>query len=251
MEELAEAGKIKVGVKYDQPGLGFKDADRRRPDRLRHRDRQDPRRRPRHRPASDKVDVGGDDLRQPRAVPRGGQGRPGARVVLHHRRASRRSSARPAPTIVTGQQLLVQADSDVTGDRRPQGQGGLLGDRLDLARERRRAEGAKPRRLRHLLRVRRRQVLDGTGRRRCRPTARSCSATPRRTRASSKVVGEPFSEERIGVGYSKDTPGDVRVDQRRARGGLRGRRLGRGLRAHARHVGRGDPGAAGRSTPAA
>ena len=30
-----------------------------------------------------------------------------------------------------------------------------------------------------------------------------------------KVVGETFSEERIGVGYSKDQPGDVRVDQRR------------------------------------
>ena len=26
MKELADAGKIKVGVKYDQPGLGFKDA---------------------------------------------------------------------------------------------------------------------------------------------------------------------------------------------------------------------------------
>ena len=26
MKELADAGTIKVGVKYDQPGLGFKDA---------------------------------------------------------------------------------------------------------------------------------------------------------------------------------------------------------------------------------
>ena len=26
MKEIADAGTIKVGVKYDQPGLGFKDA---------------------------------------------------------------------------------------------------------------------------------------------------------------------------------------------------------------------------------
>ena len=31
MKELAEAGKITIGVKYDQPGIGFKGADRRRP----------------------------------------------------------------------------------------------------------------------------------------------------------------------------------------------------------------------------
>ena len=45
-----------------------------------------------------------------------------------------------------------------------------------------------------------------------------------------KVVGPEFSEERIGIGYSKDAPGDVRVDQRRHPGGVRRRHLGRGVR---------------------
>ena len=52
-----------------------------------------------------------------------------------------------------------------------------------------------------------------------------------------KVVGEEFSEERIGVGYSRRTPRDVRVDQRRARGVLRRRHLGGGVRGDARPSG--------------
>ena len=52
-----------------------------------------------------------------------------------------------------------------------------------------------------------------------------------------KVVGEEFSEERIGVGYSHRPPRDVRVDQRRAPGLVRRRHLGRGFRGHARRGG--------------
>ena len=51
-----------------------------------------------------------------------------------------------------------------------------------------------------------------------------------------KVVGDEFSEERIGVGYCEGRPGDVRVDQRRARGVLRRRLLGRGVRDDARRL---------------
>ena len=55
-----------------------------------------------------------------------------------------------------------------------------------------------------------------------------------------KVVGDPFSEERIGVGYSKDHPEMCQwindtLDQRQ-----RGRHVGRGVRGQPRCVGRGD-----------
>ena len=63
MKELAEDGKIVIGVKYDQPGIGFKGATDDCPEGLRPRDRQDPRRRPRHRAGGHRVE--GDHLRQP------------------------------------------------------------------------------------------------------------------------------------------------------------------------------------------
>ena len=95
-KELADAGTIKIGVKFDQPGIGYKEPGTDTPTgfdiemgqiiaaRARHPRRQH--------------QVGRDGLRQPRAVPPERQRRPGDRVVLHHRRAPRASSARPAPT---------------------------------------------------------------------------------------------------------------------------------------------------------
>ena len=202
MKELADAGKITVGVKFDQPGLGFKGAAD-KPVGLRRRDGQDPRRRARHR-RRERHHLEGDDLRQPRAVPAGRRGRPGARVVLHHRRAPQdRRPGRPLPT--TGQQLLVKKDSDDQERRRPQGQGGLLGDR------------ARPRWRTSRPRARSRvgfdtysECVDAGARRHRRGDDHRrhdpARATPRRTRASSRSSATPFSEERYGVGYSKDNP---------------------------------------------
>ena len=66
MKELAEAGKITVGVRYDQPGLGFKGATDDTPVRLRRRGRQAAGGRPRHRPGGrERGHLRGDDLRQP------------------------------------------------------------------------------------------------------------------------------------------------------------------------------------------
>ena len=128
MKELADAGKIIVGVKFDQPGLGFKDAADDMPDRLRRRDRQDPRRRARHRPRGHRVEYG-DDLRQPRAVPRVRRGRPGRSRRTRSPTSVAQSSARPAPTSSPASSCWSPTDSDIDGHRRPQGQGGLLGDR--------------------------------------------------------------------------------------------------------------------------
>ena len=151
MKELAESGEITIGVKYDQPGIGFKSATSDMPEGF------DPemgkilaalaghRARGHH--------VEGDDLRQPRALPRGRRGRPRPGVVLHHRRAPRdRGSGRPLlrhrPAAARGRRLRHR------DPRRRQGHRGLLGDRLHLAGEHREG-GRHAARLRHLLRVRR------------------------------------------------------------------------------------------------
>ena len=66
MKELADSGSVIIGVKFDQPGIGFKGADRRHAGRLRPRAGQGARGLARHRPRGHHLDR--DDLRQPRAV---------------------------------------------------------------------------------------------------------------------------------------------------------------------------------------
>ena len=111
MKELADSGKITIGVKYDQPGLGFKGAT----DDM---------------PVGFDVEIGKilvavlgiapeditwketiSDNREPFLA--GGRGRPRPRVVLHHRRAPRRSSARPAPTTSPASSCWSKSDSDI------------------------------------------------------------------------------------------------------------------------------------------
>ena len=60
-----------------------------------------------------------------------------------------------------------------------------------------------------------------------------------------KVVGEEFSEERIGVGYSLDHPEMCEWINERPGGVLRGRHVGGGVREHPRRFGRRDSRASG------
>ena len=146
------------------------------------------------------------------------------------------------PYMVTGQQVLVKSDSDVEGIARPEGQGGLLGDRLDLDRQDQRG-GRQGRRLRQLLRVRQ-KVLDGA------VEGMSTDGTilagfAAQNEGELKVVGEPFSEERIGVGYSKDTPEMCQWINDQLEAAFEDGSWAERLRADPRPLRRGHPGASG------
>ena len=181
MKEIADAGTIKVGVKYDQPGLGFKDAASDIPSGFDVEVAKILVVQARHRPRVRQGGVGRDRLGQPRALPRVRQGRPRARVVLHHRRAA---PARRPDRALHGDRPAGAGEVRQRrhGHRRPQGQGGLLGDRVDLDRQDQRG-GREGRRLRQLLRVR----PEGARRRRRGHVDRRHDpgrASPPRTRAS-------------------------------------------------------------------
>ncbi|MEJ7832572.1 MAG: glutamate ABC transporter substrate-binding protein [Nocardioides sp.] len=203
MAELAEAGEVVVGVKYDQPGLGFKDA------------------------ASDLptgfdveiakllvADLGIDpadvevvkyeetisDNREPFLE----AGRVDLVLATYSITDERRAIVGQAgPYFLTGQQVLVAADSDITGIEDLEGQevcsvsgstslenvdaAGAIGvpadtysacadDVLNGAVEAMSTDGA---------------ILLGLA---------------AQNEGELKVVGEEFSEERIGVGYSLEYP---------------------------------------------
>ena len=203
MKELAEAGSIKIGVKYDQPGLGFKDA------------------------ASD-VPTGFDvemakvlaaslglDPENPDEVewvetisdnrePFLQDGTVDLVLASYSITDERRQVVGQAgPYLVTGQQLLVKSDSDIEDVADVKGEevcsvtGSTSLDNIE-------AEGAKPVGFDTYSECVE-KVLDGT------VQAMSTDGTilagyAAQNEGELKVVGEEFSEERIGVGYSQDYP---------------------------------------------
>ena len=203
MAELSDAGTIKVGVKYDQPGLGFKDA------------------------ASD-IPTGFDveiakilvaslgidpndtgsveyvetisDNREPFLE----DGTVDLVLASYSITEERRAVVGQAgPYLVTGQQLLVAEDSDVesTDDLAGQEVCSVTGS---TSLENVKAEGMKPVGFDTYSECVE-KVLDGT------VQAMSTDGTilagyAAQNEGALKVVGEEFSEENIGVGYSKDRP---------------------------------------------
>ena len=156
MKELAEAGEITVGVKYDQPGMGFKDASSDIPTgfdveiaKLLIADLGID-------PESDSVtwEETISDNREPYLE----EGQVDLVLATYSITDERRAIVgQTGPYLITGQQILVKADSDVESKDDLQGRGGLLGRGLDVDRERRgRGHGARagPR----LLPVRRRRA---------------------------------------------------------------------------------------------
>jgi glutamate transport system substrate-binding protein len=203
MKELAESGKVVVGVKYDQPGLGFKGA-------------------------TDDIPTGFDveiakllvadlgidpedtsavtweetisDNREPFLT----QGKVDLVLATYSITDERRAEVGQAgPYFLTGQQLLVLADSDVESIEDLAGQevcsvtGSTSIDRINEAG----AKGVGFDSYSECVQ----KVLDGT------VPAMSTDGSilagyAAENEGQLKVVGEEFSEERIGVGYSLDYP---------------------------------------------
>jgi glutamate transport system substrate-binding protein len=203
MAELAEAGKIVVGVKYDQPGLGFKGAA----DDL---------------PSGFDVeiakllvaDLGIDpedteavtyeetisDNREPFLV----SGKVDLVLASYSITDERRQEVgQTGPYFLTGQQLLVPSDSDVESIEELAGEevcsvtGSTSIDRINEVG----AKGVGFDSYSECVQ----KVLDGS------VAGMSTDGSilagyAAENEGELKIVGEPFSEERIGVGYSLDHP---------------------------------------------
>ena len=202
MAELAEAGEITVGVKFDQPGMGFKDA------------------------ASDiptgfdveiakllVADLGIDpesdgvtweetisDNREPYLE----EGRVDLVLATYSITPERRQIVgQTGPYLVTGQQILVKSDSDVQGKEDLQGEE-VCSAEGSTSIENVEKEGMVPASAPDYSQCVE-DVLNGT------VEAMSTDGAillgyAAQHEGELKVVGEEFSEERIGVGYSKDYP---------------------------------------------
>jgi glutamate transport system substrate-binding protein len=203
MKEIADAGTINVGVKFDQPGLGFMETggdiptgfdvdmakllvaslgiDPNDTSKVKYIETISDNREPFL--ESGKVDI------------------VAASYSITDER--RQVVGQAGPSFVTGQQLLVPEDSDAEGPEDLQGQEvcSVTGSTsLDNAK----AEGMKPVGFDTYSQCVD-KVLDGT------VQAMTTDGTillgyAAQNEGQLKVVGDPFSEERIGIGYSKDSP---------------------------------------------
>jgi glutamate transport system substrate-binding protein len=202
MAELVEAGKITIGVKYDQPGLGFKDAAEDVPSgfdveiaKLLIADLGID-------PNSDSVtwEETISDNREPYLQ----QGRVDLVLASYSITDERRLEVgQTGPYFLTGQQILVPEDSDVESIDDLAGQevcsvtGSTSIDRIN-------EKGAKGIGFETYSECVQ-KVLDGS------VPAMSTDGSilagfAAENEGELKVVGEPFSEERIGVGYSLEHP---------------------------------------------
>jgi len=202
MKELAESGKIVVGVKYDQPGLGFKGATDNVPSGF---DIEIAK----ILVASLGIDPSSDnvtwketisDNREPFLTAGAVDIVLASYSITDERRAV---VGQTGPYMLTGQQLLVKSDSDIDSIDDLAGKevcsvtGSTSIDRID-------EKGAKGVGFDSYSECVQ-KVLDGT------IEGMSTDGTilagfAAQNEGQLKVVGEPFSEERIGVGYSLDHP---------------------------------------------
>ncbi len=199
MKELADAGKITIGVKYDQPGIGFKGAADDAPKGF------DPEI---GKILAASLGIGADkitwketisDNREPFL-----QGGEVDLVIASYSITDERRQVvgQAGPYYVTGQQLLVKKGSDI------QSVDDLKGKQVcsvtgSTSLENVEAKGAKPRGFDTYSECRD-QVLDGTV-----DSMTTDGAILLGYAAENpdelEVVGDTFSEERYGVGYSKDS----------------------------------------------
>lgn len=203
MAEIAEAGTINVGVKYDQPGLGFKGASDDIPSGFDVEIAKiliadlgiDP---------SDTSKVNWVETISDNREPFLQSGKVDLVLASYSITDDRRKVVgQTGPYFITGQQVLVPADSDVESIDDLKGEevcsvtGSTSIDRINEAG----AKGVGYDSYSECVQ----KVLDGT------VSAMSTDGSilagfAAQNEGELKVVGDEFSEERIGVGYSQDEP---------------------------------------------
>jgi len=199
MKELAESGEISIGVKYDQPGIGFKGAADDMPKGF------DPEM---GKILAASLGIAPEDITWKETIsdnrePFLQSGEVDLVIASYSITDERRQVVGQAgPYYVTGQQLLVKSDSDIESLDDIEGQevcsvtGSTSLDNVE-------AEGANPRGFDTYSECVD-QVLSGT------VEAMTTDGAILLGYAAEnpdelKVVVEPFSEERYGIGYSKDS----------------------------------------------
>jgi glutamate transport system substrate-binding protein len=200
MKELADAGKIKIGVKFDQPGIGFKGATDDMPKGFD--------------PEIGKIlaaslgiepkDVEWVETISANREPFLQKGQVDLVIASYSITDERRQVVGQAgPYYVTGQQLLVKKDSDISTIEDVKGKE-VCSVTGSTSLEQIEAKGATPRGFDTYSECVD-QVLNGT------VDAMTTDGAILLGYAAEhpddlKVVVDPFSEERYGVGYSKDRP---------------------------------------------
>ena len=200
MRELAEAGEVTIGVKYDQPGIGFKGAADDMPRGL------DPEM---AKILAADLGIAPEDINWKETIsdnrePFLQSGEVDLVLASYSITDDRRQVVGQAgPYYVTGQQLLVRSDSDIESldDIKGKEVCSVTGS---TSLENVEKEGANPRGFDTYSECVD-QVLNGT------VEAMTTDGAILLGYAAEnpdqlKVVVEPFSEERYGVGYSKDYP---------------------------------------------
>jgi glutamate transport system substrate-binding protein len=200
MKELAEAGEITIGVKYDQPGIGFKGAADDEPKGF------DPEM---GKILAASLGISPDGITWKETIsdnrePFLQEGEVDLVIASYSITDERRQVVGQAgPYYVTGQQLLVRSDSDIESLADVKGTE-VCSVTGSTSLENIEAEGAKPRGFDTYSECVD-QVLSGT------VDAMTTDGAILLGYAAEHpdeltVVVEPFSEERYGVGYSKDAP---------------------------------------------
>lgn len=200
MKEIADSGKIKIGVKFDQPGLGFKKAGVEVPTGF---DVE------MAKIIAAKLGIKPEDVdwvetisdnREP-FLQKGTLDLVLASYSISDER--REVIGQAGPYYVTGQQLLVKTGSDIESVEDVKGKN-VCAVTGSLSLKQVEGKGAKARGFEAYAQCRD-QVLDGA------VDAMSTDGSillgyVAENPDELKVVGKPFSEERYGIGYSQDYP---------------------------------------------